>query len=458
MRLNVRRSSLEAAVRALVVATIVAVSFGSSGSPAVRSVAQPLWHVTLVALCGLSLAYATASAAERGTREVRSNRLTYALAVALVAVAVVSAGWSVEPRTTLARAAAFALLLVTAGALSHAVVGERETVERLLVSVLAGATAVALLGLAVLVVAPNHAIQEATQSIPTRYRGIAQNPNTVAMLFAAVLPVATWFAGAARGRLRIVAGAALVVLAGSIVGSGSRAALVTGAAGVFVVMLAGVPGVRRRLLAVLGVVTLTACAVALTQLPKPIPASEARPSPAIETTTGSPRDAEGFFRLQDEIGRPGGSDVGRHRRLLLGSSGRGQAWTGAVEQGADRPLLGYGFGTEPDVFVDRYYSFYGGVPEDSYIGMFLQLGAVGVVLLVGLALGLLGTALRGLRRIDTRSRTALAACAGSLVVGLGLAVAQSYLYSVGNNATLSIWICAFLGLPLAAREPVLAWP
>ena len=456
MRLNVRRSSLEAAVRALLVATIVAVSFGSSGSPAVRSVAQPLWRVALVVLCFLSLAYAKVSAAERGTREVRSGRRSYALAAALLAVAVASAGWSVEPRTTLARAASFGLLLVTAAALSYAVVGEREAGERLLLSVLAGATAVALLGLAVLVVAPSHAIQEATRSIPTRYRGIAQNPNTVAMLFAVVLPVAAWFAGAARGRIRLVAGAALVLLAGSIVGSGSRAALVTGAAGVLVVVLANVSRVRHRLLAALGLAALTVGAVALTQLPKPIPASEARPSPAIEITTGSPHDAEGFFRLQDEIDRPGTSDVGRHRRRLLGSSGRGQAWTGAVEQGADRPLLGYGFGTEHDVFVDRYYSFYGGVPEDSYIGMFLQLGGIGLALLVGLVLALLGAALRGLRRIEVRSRTALAACAGSLVVGLGLAVAQSYLYSVGNNATLSIWICAFLGLALATPEPVRA--
>ena len=37
-----------------------------------------------------------------------------------------------------------------------------------------------------------------------------------------------------------------------------------------------------------------------------------------------------------------------------------------------------------------------------------------------------------------------AACFAVLVVGLALAVVQSYVYSVGNTATMSIWICAFL--------------
>jgi hypothetical protein len=30
-------------------------------------------------------------------------------------------------------------------------------------------------------------------------------------------------------------------------------------------------------------------------------------------------------------------------------------------------------------------------------------------------------------------------------------VVQSYLYAAGNNATLTVWLCAFLGLALAAR-------
>ena len=38
-----------------------------------------------------------------------------------------------------------------------------------------------------------------------------------------------------------------------------------------------------------------------------------------------------------------------------------------------------------------------------------------------------------------------------LAAGLGLALVQSYVYAVGNDATLTVWLCAFLGLALVPR-------
>ena len=74
----------------------------------------------------------------------------------------------------------------------------------------------------------------------------------------------------------------------------------------------------------------------------------------------------------------------RRERTLTGSSGRTEAWRGALGLAADRPLVGYGFGTEDRTFVDRYVFFNSNVPENSYIGILLQLGLVGLLLLLAL--------------------------------------------------------------------------
>ena len=106
-------------------------------------------------------------------------------------------------------------------------------------------------------------------------------------------------------------------------------------------------------------------------------------------------NADLVLRLEDELGHP---PLGGYRppveRTLLGSSGRAQAWVGGVQQAARRPILGYGFGTEDRVFVDRFYAFEGDFVENSYIGTFLQLGAAGVALLVGLLVTLAWNAYR----------------------------------------------------------------
>jgi O-antigen ligase len=150
-------------------------------------------------------------------------------------------------------------------------------------------------------------------------------------------------------------------------------------------------------------------------------------------------------RLQDEIGAPppGVADTKRRVRTLFGTSGRLEAWEGALGQVAERPLLGYGFGSEDTVFVDRYVHFNSSRPENSYVGLLMQLGAVGLGAFVVLAALLLAPAIRASRLSDRELHVA-AACAGGLVAGLVLGFFQSFIYSVGNNATAAVWICGFL--------------
>jgi O-antigen ligase len=192
-------------------------------------------------------------------------------------------------------------------------------------------------------------------------------------------------------------------------------------------------------------------ALAITKIPKPNP--HARGTTAGSAQTCTKRDAQCVLRLEDEIGRPAGGRFEKPKhRSILGSSGRGDAWRGALRQGADRPVAGYGFGTESRVFVDRYYSFEGGVPENSYVGMFLQLGIAGAVVFLALLASLAVAAARALLPAGRERRMVAATCGAVLFVGLALALFQSYLYAAGNNATLSVWICSFLVTSLAARS------
>jgi hypothetical protein len=110
-------------------------------------------------------------------------------------------------------------------------------------------------------------------------------------------------------------------------------------------------------------------------------------------------------------------------------------------------VAGYGFGLESEVFVDRYLKHGSNQPENSYVGLGLQLGVVGVALFVALAVALLLEGRRAARRPAVRLLTAGAA--GAVVAGLALALTQSFVYAAGNNAALAFWLSAFL-LPAAA--------
>jgi O-antigen ligase len=140
------------------------------------------------------------------------------------------------------------------------------------------------------------------------------------------------------------------------------------------------------------------------------------------------------------------------RRTLFGSSGRSQAWAGALDQGLERPFAGYGFGTESRAFADRYFQFQGEYPENSYLGIFLQLGVAGLLALLAAFLVPLALLVRVASRLAPEDRRAAFACAAIVVAGLVLALGQSYLYSVGNVATVTVWVALLLLSALVARD------
>ena len=440
----IRRLPCEAAVEVTLAATVFLFACGSSSAHELRGIGGPGRWAALLILCALSLA----CAALNGRRPAKAP-LGWILAAALVAVATVSAGWSVDPRLTIERAFTLGILFVTAVALALAATDPRVAAARVLHGVLWGIAAVAIGSLVMLAVSHHDAVLSATAGAGWRFRGLGENPNTVSMLLAVGLPLAVWLAFGRRGWERL-AGAALVLLfAGEIAVSGSRGAVLAGFGGALLAALVLGPTVGAKLVLAAGLVVLAGLCVATSRFQHPAASVVARAATAGGAPAARTRglDADQLFRLQDELGHP---PLGGYRppvaRTLLGSSGRAQAWVGAARQAAQRPVLGYGFGTENRVFVDRFYAFEGAFPENSYLGTFLQLGALGVVLLVGLLLTL---GWNGYRALHRGTGGPAAAATGVLLVAILIGLSQSGVTSVGNIAVGSIWICV-LTLPALA--------
>jgi O-antigen ligase len=440
----IRRLPLDAAAAVLLPVTVVLSAFGSSSVADLRAVGTPGRWVALLLLAGI----AVARVAVRGAR-LRSLPTTWLVAAAFVALAVDSALWSVDPRLTIGRVFTVAVLFVTAGALALGSADARAAATRVLLGVLVGITAVTVLSLVVLVLSHDDAVLAATTGAGWRFRGVGENPNTVPMLLCTGLPLAVWrsFEPVRRARLQ---GLALVLLfAGEIAFSGTRGALIAAFPGAIVTALLLAPSLRRKLVAALGLVVLALACVALAKLPQPEQLASTPPvAPDSMPIATRGVDAEQVFRLEDEIGFPPfGAYRPAVRRTILGSSGRAQAWDSAVGQAVRRPVVGYGFGTEERVFVDRFFAFEGAFTENTYVGMFLQLGFAGLALFSALLAALAWSGVRAVRHHAGPAAAALGVLLAAMLIGM----TQTGLLAVGNIAATSIWICV-ITLPLLALE------
>jgi len=448
MRWLLRRLPLEQIIPVALAGAVFAFACGSSSVKPVQDVGRPLRWVTLFVLLGLS---AGAVLFQRG--RLRLPRSVLAAAGTLAAVALVSTLWSVDPRLTFERAATLALLLATVAALAQSSAGTHGGGDGLLYGLIAGAGAVAVAGLVVLAARHADAVQPATRDLPARYQGLGQNPNTVPLLLAPCLAIVVWLFMRTRSRRRRVVLAALALLFdGSIIASGSRGSLIAAFVGLGIVILFAPLRARRRILLEVVTAAALAASIGIALAPKSKGASW-RPPPAAHTTTPGSHPNPGYTNVEGAF--PLDSDIGTilveskpRSRTLFGLTGRGEAWRGAIDLANQRPVAGYGFGTEALVFVDRWADFVGGLPENSYIGIYLQLGASGLISLGGLLVVLVVAALR------RRHRWEVAGPAGALAAGLVLALVQSYLYSVGNVATLAVWTAAFVGAVQPLRNGV----
>ena len=460
---------LEILVPVLLAAAVFTAAMGSSSVTSILRLGLSLRWVALALLALAALPY--------GLPELRRVPRSFAVALgSLAALALLSTIWSVRPRSTFERGGTFVVLsaiviLIAAGAASS-----RRRVELIGMGLLAAPVAVALAGIVVYFADYHLAIQAAGIGMPERLRGFGQDPNTGALLFSVALPIAVaGMLGPVSRRRRAFATGVAILLYGSTLASGSRGGIVASIAGVAVLVAVRVR--PRRLLfvaealvgaaALLSLVTAGARPAtgpdpnALAGAPPPItaPATTTTPSTTTPASTGSagsaapaptdvawwqvaleptlPRSSipTPFLMPRDEIGYPG---LYAYKRLLSYGSGRVYAWVYAIQEGLHRPALGYGFGTEPIVFQDVFFYYQSAFTENSFVGIFLQLGLVGLVLLLlpfALCLGWAARALRRHRDVDRNGAVALGMTVAALLAGLF----QSYLYSVGNVVTLTSW-------------------
>jgi hypothetical protein len=448
--------TLERAIQVSIVVTVLGSVLAAGSVLSLVDTGRVLRVVALGALVVLAVAYALSAGSAR-----RLPRGAIVAGAAFLLLAALSSAWSATPRVTLVQAVALGLVLVAAAALAVAASSSDAALETGADGLVAAVGLVALGGLLLLAIDDGRAIDPATTTSPARYQGLGGGPNTATMVLAVGLPLA--IDTVLRRRSRLARAVALVVSAtivGSIVGSGSRGALAGAFVGVLVYAVLRPRTGRGRVLAAGATAAGLVVAVLLVALPSPLPPGSSNqgrgyvpPDPAPAQITPRPPygDANVLLRLQDDIGHPGlgRPDPNEGSRRLLGSSGRTDAWAGALRQGAERPALGHGFGTESRVFQDRYLFFNSAVPENSYVGLFLQLGVLGLLAFGVLAAMLVGAG-RGVRVLDGPRRGLAAACAGAFAGGLALALFQSYVYAAGNNAALALWLSGFLAAGAAA--------
>src|SRR5205807_7804850 len=146
------------------------------------------------------------------------------------------------------------------------------------------------------VASPHDSVQAATRAVGRRYRGIGVNPNTVAMLFAAALPLAASLGVDARSsRARAAAAAAFLLLAGSIVAAGSRGAAVAAVAGLLVLALAARREAVPRAVVAGAAAAFALTAILVTAVSAPLSAAEAaraKTYPTGNTEKHTANDAE----------------------------------------------------------------------------------------------------------------------------------------------------------------------
>ena len=473
----------EAAVLVVLPAAIFAIAMGSSSEGwAVRLGGQLRW-VMLFALVACAVPY--------GLSQLRLLPRTFlAVTASLVGVALLSAFWSVTPRLSAERAISFLALMVAVVCLGSGASRSGRRIERLFVSLLIAADLVGLAGLVVLVVDHNLAIQAGVPTMPGRLRGFGENPNTAAMLFALALPLAEWLVVSGRGVLmRLVGVASFTLLYGSIMASGSRGALLAATAASIVFGAVLIRNIRRLVVLEMVAVAFFAGsfqiagsrpsdfptpALPVSTSPVVVPVLPAAGGSAAGGPTAPPQNSrvpstapprspteigikQGLTRADVSVPFvPRSSEIGYpyiydSKPIMTYGSGRVLAWLWAIRQGLEVPLLGYGFGTESTVFVDRFYVFEGSYTENSFVGMFLQLGLVGTLLLL-LPFLLIGRAvLRARREFGAYDRGVVGATAGMVAGGLAVALFQSYLYSVGNMAALTFWAGATTVIAVTAN-------
>jgi O-antigen ligase len=366
---------------------------------------------------------------------------------AFCGLGLVSIAWSVHRPGTVQRVVGEVVVIGSLGLLAGCAAARPVLRARLLDAVLFAAAIVAFAGFLYWLVEPERGVLAATVEYPSRYQGIEENPNTAALLLAMGMPLALARSLGAAGTAARVGFAALVlVFAASISASGSRGGLLAGFLALLVVAALARLDLRVRAGVAAGVVAALVVSAWAMTVPQALPVGSASSPPPVT------RNAELVLRLSQEIGNPWWTKgSGAVRRSLFSTSVRLRALRGTVRRALERPLLGYGFGAEQWAFVNRYYGFSSGNPENGYAGLFLQLGLVGLALFLVAVGSCLVYGVRACLR-PVRGDALAVAAVGASVAGLAMGLSQSFFHGPGGIGYVALWT-SLLVAAAGVREP-----
>ena len=127
--------------------------------------------------------------------------------------------------------------------------------------------------------------------------------------------------------------------------------------------------------------------------------------------------------------------------------GRLGIWQTALNLIMESPVLGHGFGVENKIFGLKYAAYHNikgqiSYVHNSYLGMLIQLGIIGLILFfLPLFILLFKELFHGQRSDVFPLRLALRR---SLISGLLCCLYESWVYSVGNSQTFPFWVTVML--------------
>lgn len=430
----------ELAAPAAIAAAIVAAALGSSIQRDLFVAGRPLRWGMLLVLAAVALLEALDN-----RRSWRLRPWVVAPLAFFLALCVASVGWSASVHSTLGRAGGEIVVVLSVAALAGTVAARPARAQNLLAGVVGGVAVIAVGSVVYLVTTPSGfrgAWQAPTTEYARRFRGLELNPNTLSMLLALAMPPAlAWALDRRRGRVQRLWLAVLLVLCAveeSL--TGSRGGIVAAAAGCLVVAVLLPVALPRRGLVLVAVLAGLVVVAGASTIPKALPASAAPHQAPAPKTRGI--NAELVLPLEGEIGNPWWTHKsGTIHRSLFETSERLRALKGSVQRGFERPLLGWGYGAETDAFVNRYYGFDSQNPENGYVGIFMQLGGIGLLAFLAAVGSCFAAGVAGARRVPGYTP---AAVVGVAAVALVLGLSQSYFHGPGGVAFVAAWLSLLL--------------
>jgi O-antigen ligase len=324
-------------------------------------------------------------------------------------------------------AAPFSLLTVSAFLLAWPLTREVTGLRQIVFGLAFAYGVMAVLNVVLLPLSQQPALIGTAEGV-VRFQGILENPNGIGLLAFAGVPllVAAGLLLPQQGLARWVPFGTAALLALEVALSVSRAGL-AGMAAASVVFLLAITRGRLTLWALLGASALGALALlALTGLVDQLVES---------------------LRLES----------------IFDAGGRAELWSHLIEYIGDRPLLGYGYGSSPDVIASigisflAFQNFVGLEPGNILFDAAVQLGLLGLVsLLVAVLVPLARIVRAAAAPASTSHHVAIAALLAVILGGLVNAQGESGFLAPGGAGVPAFWIslaaASALGLRVGKRR------